>query len=74
MGHLVVNLGRTGELIKKAEDAEESYIAAETLIGFSALGVAPRDLYHMAFWGLAKDEGRHQRYWKHGIDRTWHCS
>lgn len=23
----------------------------------------------MAFWGLAKDEGRQQRYWKHGIDR-----
>lgn len=42
LGHLVVNLGRTGELIKKAEDAEESYIAAETLIGLSALGVAPR--------------------------------
>jgi hypothetical protein len=29
-------------LIKKAEDAEESYIAAETLIGLSALGAAPR--------------------------------
>lgn len=42
LGHLVVNLGQTGELIKKAEDAEESYIAAETLIGLSALGVAPR--------------------------------
>jgi hypothetical protein len=42
LGHLVVNLGRTGELIKKAEDAEESYIAAETLIGLSALGAAPR--------------------------------
>jgi MTH538 TIR-like domain (DUF1863) len=42
LGHLVVNLGQTGELIKKAEDAEESYIAAETLIGLSALGIGPR--------------------------------
>jgi hypothetical protein len=38
LGHLVINLGGAGELIKKAENAEESYIAAETVIGLSALG------------------------------------